>query len=135
MLKIGMPLRMNADESVALAADFRTSEYFGIVDAITRKVELISEDMLETHYNGKGISDVLKDKGVEFVICEEMMAMTHKVFHNSQIEVYKAMSDSIDENIRMFKEFMLPPFFYNETRQTSSCSASSCSTCSSSSCA
>lgn len=134
MLKIGMPLMKNADQSMVMATDFRTSECFGIVDALSKEVELITEDMLETIYKGKGISDVLNEKGVEFVICEEMMAMTHKVFHNSKIEVYKAMSDSIEENIRMFKEFMLPPFYYNETRQTSSCSASSCSSCSSETC-
>lgn len=128
MLKIGMPLKKSEDASVVLAADFRTSEYFGIVDALSKEIELISEDMLETTFNGKSITEVLYEKGVEYVICEEMMAMTLKVFKESKIEVFKAMSESIDVNIRMFKELALPPFYYSETRQTSSCSTS-CSDC------
>lgn len=128
MLKIGMPLKRNEDASVVLAADFRTSEYFGIVDAISKDIEFISEDMLETTFNGKSITEVLSEKGVEYVICEEMMAMTLKVFKESRIEVYKAMSESVEENIRLFKELALPPFYYSETRQTSSCSTS-CGSC------
>lgn len=134
MLKIGMPVKKMEDATIVMASDFRSSEYFGIVNGLTKEIELISEDMLETTFNGKNITEVLMEKGVEFVICEEMMAMTHKVFKENKIEVYKALSDSIEENVRMLKEFMLPPFYYNETRQTSSCSTS-CSSCSSTSCA
>jgi predicted Fe-Mo cluster-binding NifX family protein len=83
--------------------------------------------------NGDDLGDALKRIGIGAVISQQMPLMALGFFTDSGLTVYKAESENIEENIRMFIDNQLNPQTNTSSKFSSFCS-SSCSSCSSTTC-
>ena len=83
--------------------------------------------------NAGDLGDALKRIGIGAVISYQMPLMALGFFTDSGLPVYKAESENIEENIRMFTENRLEPLTNAISKSDSACS-SSCSSCSSTLC-
>lgn len=123
-MKIAFPLQNEKE----LAIDFVHSRYIGIYDDEEGHTEFIPVSEPGKKAGTTLFFDVMTSKGLTSVVSPFFSYMTLRVFRENDIETLKAVSSSLDENIRFFKDQSLKPFDVYESLLIGEC-ARDCSGC------
>lgn len=123
-MKIAFPL-INEEK---LAADFAHSRFIGIYDDEINTVELLSVEKKGESDNSSTFFDLMKEANLMAVASPQFSFMSIRVFRENNIETYKAVSLSLDENIEMVKAKNLDLYAVAESKVGSGC-ARECSDC------
>lgn len=130
-MKIILPVTENNASGRSIARGFRNADLACIYNCSNQTSEWLSTKSISE--NAGDLGDTLKQIGIGAVISYQMPLMALGFFTDSGLTVYKAESENIEENIRMFTENRLEPLT-NATSKSGSACTSSCSSCSSTSC-
>jgi len=128
-MKIGFPyLKKKASGDVLMDATFHTCIAFGIYDDEKEEVELIEAEKVANEVEG-GLLAFFKKNGVANLISPKCHTMAAKFFQDNHLNIFRALSDDLLENVMMLKNRMLQPFGVEEVL-ASSC-GTDCGACSS----
>jgi predicted Fe-Mo cluster-binding NifX family protein len=130
-MKIIIPVAENNACGREIAPGFHKADLACIYNCINQTSEWLSTKSISE--NGDDLGDALKRIGIGAVISQQMPLMALGFFTDSGLTVYKAESENIEENIRMFIDNQLNPQTNTSSKFSSFCS-SSCSSCSSTTC-
>jgi len=130
-MKIILPVTENKASGRSIARGFHNADLACIYNCSNQTSEWLPTKSISQ--NAGDLADALKIIGIGAVISNQMPLMALGFFTDSGLTVYKAESESIEENIRMFTENQLKPLT-NATYKNSSACTSSCNSCSSTSC-
>lgn len=130
-MKIILPVIENKAYGKSIARGFHKAELACIYNCNSQTSEWLSTKSIIQ--NAGDLGDALKQIGIGAVISRQMPLMALGFFTESGLPVYKAESENIEDNIRMFIENLLEPQTNATSRSGSACT-SSCSSCSSTSC-
>jgi predicted Fe-Mo cluster-binding NifX family protein len=130
-MKIIIPVAENSACGMEIARGFYKADLAYIYNCINQTSEWLSTKSIIQ--NAGDLGDALKRIGIGAVISQQMPVMALGFFTDSGLTVYKAESENIEENIRMFIDNRLEPQTNASSRYSSSCS-SSCTLCSSATC-
>jgi predicted Fe-Mo cluster-binding NifX family protein len=130
-MKIILPVTENKASGRSVARGFRNADMACIYNCSNQTSEWLPTKSFSQNAGDLGVA--LKQIGIGAVISYQMPLMALGFFTDSGLTVYKAESENIEENIRMFTENRLEPLT-NATSKSGSACASSCSSCSSTSC-
>lgn len=128
-MKVMIPVVDNLSAKNNLAAGFHNAEYACIYDSESEAYEWIATDDISTKPGNLSIE--LKRKGIYNIISKQMSLMALGLFAESGLNVFKAESEDVSENIQKFVQNKLQPLTV-QSAMGSSCSSSSCGSCSSS---
>jgi predicted Fe-Mo cluster-binding NifX family protein len=130
-MKIILPVSENKAYGRSIARGFHKADLACIYNCINQTSEwLPTKSIIQ---NADDLGDALKRIGIGAVISQQMPLMALGFFTDSGLTVYKAESENIEENIRMFIDNQLEPQTNTSSKYSSSCS-SSCTSCSSTTC-
>lgn len=131
-MKIGFPLlEKTSTQDLKFDRTLHGSNYFGVYNTDTDQINIIASDTIAEDQQGRGFIHFLKSENIASVISPECHTMAAKFFSDNEIDIYKASSPNIYDNIIacMKNELLL---FTGETAiQKKDCSGTSCSDCSS----
>ena len=130
-MKIILPVIENKASGRSIARGFRNADLACIYNCSNQTSEWLPTKSISQ--NAGDLGDALKRIGIGAVISFQMPLMALGFFTDSGLTVYKAESENIEENIRMFTENRLEPLT-NATSKNGSACTSSCGSCSSTSC-
>ena len=130
-MKIILPVTENSTSGRSIARGFRNADLACIYTCNNQSSEWLPIKSISQ--NAGDLADALKRIGIGAVISFQMPLMALGFFTDTGLTVYKAESENIEENIRMFTENMLQPLT-NATSKIGSACSSSCNSCSSTSC-
>jgi predicted Fe-Mo cluster-binding NifX family protein len=130
-MKIILPVTENKASGRIIARSFHNAELACVYNCSNQTSEWLSTKNISTKTGNLG--ETLKQIGIEAVISYQMPLMALGFFTESGLTVYKAESESIEENIRMYTENLLIPLTNANSKSFSSCT-SSCNSCSSTTC-
>lgn len=130
-MKIILPVTENKASGRSIARGFHNADLACIYNCSNQTSEWLPAKSIIQSAGELGAA--LKRIGIGAVISNQMPLMALGFFTDSGLTVYKAESESIGENIRMFTENQLKPMT-NLTSKNSSACTSSCNSCSSTSC-
>lgn len=128
-MKVIIPVEDNSGAKDKVAEGFHNAKYACIYDCESKTFEWLATSDIAAKAGNLSIE--LKRKGIQTVISDSMPLMALGLFIESGFKVYKAGSNSVDENIELFLANKLASFSAAFASVDSGCS-SSCSTCSSS---
>lgn len=131
-MKVMLPVKEADPSRKELAEGFHNIQYVCIYDSSMKVCEWLEAKSLST--TPGGLNGELLQRGVNTIISLNVTPMVLNMFKRSSIEVLKAQSNDIDENIRLFNKSQLELYTANESRSYQACNKSSCSSCSSTSC-
>jgi len=123
-MKIGIPIA--GDETSldnVLAPGFHACKYFGIYDLQNDTVEVLSIDSAKT-----GFIKLLHDKDIKAVISPSFQILSIRLFRENFIDIYKAESLDVSENIDCLKHNLLNKFSFWDMNDENNCK-SGCSAC------
>ena len=130
-MKIILPVMENKASGRSIARGFYKADLACIYNCSNQTSEWLPTKSISQ--NAGDLGDALKRIGIGAVISYQMPLMALGFFTDSGLPVYKAESENIEENIRMFTENRLEPLTNAISKSDSVCS-SSCSSCSSTLC-
>lgn len=130
-MKIIFPVTENNSSGRSIAQSFHNADMACVYNCTNQTSEWLSTKSIRQKAGDLG--EALKQIGIEAVISYQMPLMALGFFTESGLTVYKAESESIEENIRMFAENLLVPLTNANSKSFSSCT-SSCNSCSSTTC-
>jgi len=130
-MKILLPVTENKTSGRSIASGFRNADLACIYNCNNQTSEWMPTKNISQ--NAGDLADALKRIGIGAVISFQMPLMALGFFTETGLPVYKAESENVEENIRMFIENMLEPLT-NETSKKGLACSSSCNSCSSTSC-
>jgi predicted Fe-Mo cluster-binding NifX family protein len=130
-MKIILPVTENQASGRSIARGFYKANLACIYNCNNQTSEWLPTNSISQ--NGGDLGDALKRIGIGAVISYQMPLMALVFFTDCGLIVYKAESENIEENIRMFTENLLEPLS-NATSKIGSACSSSCNSCSSISC-
>jgi predicted Fe-Mo cluster-binding NifX family protein len=130
-MKIILPVMENKASGRSIARGFYKADLACIYNCSNQTSEWLPTKSISQ--NAGDLGDALKRIGIGAVISYQMPLMALGFFTDSGLPVYKAESENIEENIRMFTENRLEPLTNAISKSDSACS-SSCSSCSSTLC-
>ena len=128
-MKIIIPIIDNNRSKDNIAQGFHNAGYVCIYDCSSNTYEWLTINELAP--NAGNLSLELKRRGIFTVISGYMSLMALGLFTESGLKVYKAESDSVQENIKLFLENKLPPLTTQSILGMSAC-IGSCNSCGSS---
>lgn len=118
-------------EKETVAEGFRNALFVCIYNSHDNSFEWLSTNKL---YAGEGdLGEEIKHMGVDSVISGDMTPIALQIFIRNGIEVFKAKSDKVSENIEFFQKNQLELFTSQLAREIQACN-NSCSSCSSTTC-
>ena len=125
-MKIIIPVTDNDSLKDTIAQGFHNAGYVCIYDCTNNTYEwMATKDISEQAGN---LSLELKRKGIFSVISNYMSLMALGLFTESGLKVYKAESESVQENIKLFLENKLPLLTTQSILGMSAC-IGSCNSC------
>jgi len=132
IMKICLPILGESGlKKELMANDFYKAQHYYIFDLDNSQSNVYVLDDRNTLY--LSIGD-LKKMEIEAIITPNLRPMAAKILFENEIEVYKASSSEVQENLDLYKRGLLKDFTASMIEQKSSCSSDSCSSCSSTSC-
>ena len=130
-MKIIIPVTENNACGREIARGFHKADLACIYNCTNQTSEwLPTKNIMQS---ASDLGEALKRIGIGAVISQQMPLMALGFFTDSGLPVYKAESENVEENIRMFIENLLEPQT-NATSNSGSACTSSCSSCRSTSC-
>ncbi|WP_340110836.1 hypothetical protein [Maribellus mangrovi] len=129
-MKVMLPVKQESAELRQMAEGFHNIEFVCIYDNDSKNCEWLEAKSLSK--TPGGLNSELLQRGVSTIISLNLTPMVLNLFKRSSIEVLKALSSDINENIRLFEESELPSYSTQESRSLQACNGNSCSSCSSS---
>ncbi|WP_167615226.1 NifB/NifX family molybdenum-iron cluster-binding protein [Maribellus sediminis] len=129
-MKVMLPVKEAGSSKKELAEGFHNIQYVCIYDSSMKACEWLEAKNLSS--TPGGLNGALIQRGVNTIISLNVTPMVLNMFRRNSIEVLKARSTNIDENIRLFNKNELELYTANESRTYQACNKSSCSSCSSS---
>ena len=79
-------------------------------------------------------NNVLEESGISYIITKKVSPMAHKILNDNNIQLLKAESSDIFENIELLKKNMLQLIDPKDSMANSKCTSGGCSSCNSKSC-
>jgi predicted Fe-Mo cluster-binding NifX family protein len=122
-MKIILPV---ADKNKGIAQSFHNTEEACIYNYANRTFEWVETKNM--HSKNGGLAEELRRIGISAVISTHMPLMALGFFTESGLMVYKAISESIEENIRLFEANQLKPLTNELVKNSANCFGS-CSSC------
>jgi len=118
-------------EKEIVAEGFRNALFMCIYDSRDNSFEWLSTARLNV--GDRDLGEEIKLMGVNSVISSNMTPIALQIFARNGIEVFKAKSDIVSENIAFLQNNQLELFTSQIAREIQACN-NSCSSCSSKSC-
>jgi len=108
---------------------FRNARFVCIFDSQDNSIEWVSASKLNT--DDGDLSNEIKRMGINAIISNKMTPIALQIFARNGIEVFKAKSEHVSENIAFLQNNQLELFTRQVAREIQECN-SSCSSCRSS---
>lgn len=125
-MKIVIPVSQQTNARNSIARSFHNSEYVCIYNNSDQSLEWVLARNISS--NPGNLGKELKRRGVGAVISQQMPLMALGFFIESGLQVFQAIGENIEENIRLFNLCQLPLLTSQLAKATSSCSGS-CGSC------
>jgi len=122
-MKIILPV---TDKNKGIAPSFHNAELACIYNCTNQTYEWMTTKSIRS--KSGDLAEELKNIGISAVISTQMPLMALGFFTESGLMVYKAASESIEENIRLFTANLLKPITNALAKSSADCSGS-CSAC------
>lgn len=133
MMKICIPVMgQNARLVHFLANDFYKANYYCLYHLESDEMTYFSKSELMTRF-GLDLRKGDGEDGIGAIISPNVRPMAYKILHDNRIQVYRPVSNLVDENIERLKKQELPFYDPKDIENPSAC-GSSCSSCSSTTC-
>ena len=129
-MKVMLPVKQESAEQRQMAEGFHNIELVCIYDNDSKMCEWLEAKSLSK--SPGGLNSELLQRGVSTIISFNVTPMVLNLFKRNSIEVLRASSIDIHENIRLFEQCRLQSYSTQESRSFQACSSNSCSSCSSS---
>ena len=128
-MKVLLPVKNNSTGKNKIAEGFHNIDYLCIWDSDSETKEWISaKEISETP---GGLNSGLVKNEIYSIISMNVTPMVLQMFNRNGINVLKAQSFDVAQNIRLFRLNQLKKFTDQESRLVISCDSSSCSSCNS----
>jgi len=122
-MKIILPV---TDESKGIAQSFHNADQACIYNYANQTYEWVETKNINS--KKEGLAEELRRIGISAVISTHMPLMALGFFTESGLTVYKAISENIEENIRLFASNQLKPLTNASVKSSTNCFGS-CSAC------
>jgi predicted Fe-Mo cluster-binding NifX family protein len=122
-MKIILPV---TDKNRGIARSFHNAELACIYNCTNQTYEWVDTKSISA--KSGDLAEELKNIGISAVISTQMPLMALGFFTDSGLMVYKATSESIEENIRLFTANQLIPLTNALAKSSANCSGS-CGAC------
>lgn len=119
-MKVIIPVVNNENEKNSIADGFHNTECACIYNSDDDSSEwVLLSDICKNIGN---LSVELKRKGINSIINDQMPLMFLRLCIDMGLRVYRAASESVDENVQLFNKQQLKPFPISATMEMSGCS-------------
>lgn len=130
-MKILMPVIYDDSSVETLAFSFHEAKHICMYDL--NDSSYVRERLDEFGGSMRSLPGALKQNGVATIISNGIRPLALKIFSHCGVAVYKAHSDDVEENIKMFKNGELSEYSVEASRELLECGGS-CGTCSTDTC-
>ncbi len=131
-MKVCVPILGESNLKKELVApNFYKAQYYCIYDTESEQSRIFALNDSNSIY--LSMSEIKKLE-INSIITPNLRPMAAKILFENEIEVYKASSSMVDENIALLKRGLLRDFTEAMIESKNSCSSDSCSSCSSTNC-
>lgn len=130
-MKVLVPVINHSEAKNLLAESFHNAESVCIFDFSNQTYQWVQTKTLRGDYGN--LAESLKSMGIDAVVSKSMPLMALGFFTDSELPVYMAVGDDLNENLQLFKSASLIQITNGIAKSFSECSGS-CGSCSSTSC-
>ena len=125
-MKVIIPVIDNDHSKMRIAASFHNTEFACIYNCSNKNYEWVNTKKMSQ--NTGSLEMELMQNGITAVISNQMPLMALGFFTESGLTVFKAVSEDIEENIKLFISNQLTQITNTTAKSASSCSGA-CGSC------
>jgi predicted Fe-Mo cluster-binding NifX family protein len=126
-MKVITPVVDNKTRKFEIADGMHNAEFFCVYHCEGNIYEWINIEDLGS--KAGNLSIALKRKGIYTIICTHMPIIALGLFTESGLNVYRAESYNLVENINLYKNKLMKPFTTISALALEACSNSTCGSC------
>jgi len=127
-MKIALPTIDNKTSSNLLAAGLNANGYICLYDTTTEKSHCMKTSDLAD--NMGELLPALQALNISVIITRQVHPMALRILVNNGFEVYQAIGNNLDENIKLYTNKQLFPYSHEASMELATVCGGECTTCS-----